>query len=125
MDLIPALHNWLDTLNAEDSEEQVEICFEQILRFMALAAHLKDDIKLAQPSTQAINEVPQILPLSIQQFLSSATSIPSSHVEGLWDCVSTVVWNNMAGVMDVRSQVSQFADHGLPVGISRFNCLGI
>ncbi|KAF8234299.1 hypothetical protein L208DRAFT_1068871, partial [Tricholoma matsutake] len=51
-----------------------------------LAAQLKRDIQLPLPLDQSNPKcAPDVLPPSIEEFLSKATGVPLSCVDALWD----------------------------------------
>ncbi|KAF6744848.1 hypothetical protein DFP72DRAFT_1176610, partial [Ephemerocybe angulata] len=119
MDVIPAVYAWLSSL---DSHTQQSIQFKQILRFMTLAARIRDDILLPQDSQHPSDQPPEHLPFSIHLFLADATGIPSnplSIIDGLWKAVRGAVWNgSMAIATDPSShQAALFTEHGTKYGI--------
>ncbi|TFK22315.1 hypothetical protein FA15DRAFT_681746 [Coprinopsis marcescibilis] len=113
MNVIPALYNWLENLPLNQQES---VQFHQILQFIVLAARMKDDILLTQPSDR-IEETPPVLPPSIQHFLATACTLNADLVPGLWTAVSHTVWTNVEDVISIGSQVNAFVGAGYTHGL--------
>jgi len=76
------------------SSAQPPVTLEQLVKFVAFASRLKDDILLAQPAAfnLADNRRP-VLPPSVQGFLSDACSIPLPSINIIWKVVFQTAWN--------------------------------
>jgi hypothetical protein len=95
----------------------------QIVRFLAFASRLKNEILLVQPGSflPSGRALPALSP-SIEQFLSGASQIPLSSISAVWSILGHTAWNldldilPSSGIPTVRSI---FVNFGLSRGISK------
>lgn len=87
---------------------------------MVLASRIKDDILLPQESQHPVDRPPEFLPQAVHCFLASACDLPMkphSVIDGLWECVRDVVWNDMGAVNDSACLLEAFKTHGQEHGV--------
>lgn len=104
------------------SSGQPPVSFLQLVRFVAFASHLKNEILLVQPgSFQLIGQSRPFLPPSIQEFISAACLIPIPSVNIIWDFLSLTAWNIDLDIRPTRglNLPSVYALYGHPRGISK------
>jgi hypothetical protein len=76
------------------SSVQPPLSFEQLVKFVAFASRLKDDILLAQPAAfNLTNHRHPVLSPAVQGFLSDTCSIPLPSINIIWKVVFQTVWN--------------------------------
>ena len=103
---------------------QPPVAFEQLVKFVAFASRLKDDILLAQPAAFNLtdNKCP-VLPPTIQGFLSDACSIPLSSINIIWKVVFQIVWKTDLDISPAAgasgSPLSDYVKFGHSRGISK------
>jgi hypothetical protein len=97
------------------------LTISKILRFVSLAAKLKDDILLTQPKDVPTNKAPDFLPPSIEAFLSSSCSLLDGFVGPCWEIFKETVWEGR-DLMDTDEE-AVFKEHGYHLGISKFPLL--
>jgi hypothetical protein len=85
--------------------------------FIVSAARLKNDIFLAQPSSQPLEHPPEYLPLAIQNTLSSITDIPLWLIPQCWLVVRDLVWSDDYVAKLQPNPQEVFAAHGLDRGL--------
>jgi hypothetical protein len=108
------------------SSAQPPVHLEQLVKFVAFASRLKDDILLAQPAAfnVAENRCP-VLPPSIQGFLSDACSIPLPSINIIWKVVFPTAWNTNSditpafGASESESPLTDYEKFGYSRGISK------
>jgi hypothetical protein len=98
------------------------ITLGQIVRFLAFASRLKNEILLVQPGSflPSGRALPVLSP-SIEQFLSGASQIPLQSISAVWSILGHTAWNldlhiSPASIPTVRSI---FVNYGLSRGISK------
>ncbi|KAJ7510585.1 hypothetical protein B0H11DRAFT_1701214 [Mycena galericulata] len=69
-----------------------QLGLQQVLQFLRLAACLKNDIILCQPSRVSTECAPDVLPPSVASFLSEATEIPLPQIDTCWDVLKNDAW---------------------------------
>jgi hypothetical protein len=111
------------------SSAQPPVALEQLIKFVAFASRLKDDILLAQPAAFLAENRRPVLPPSIQGFLSDACSIPLTSINIIWKVVFQTAWNTnfdifpAAGTSGSESPLSDYERFGLSRGISKSRVL--
>jgi hypothetical protein len=104
---------------------QPPVAFEQLVKYVAFASRLKDDILLAQPAAFNFtdNRCP-VLPPTIQGFLSDACLIPLSSINIIWSVVFQIVWKTNLEISPAAgasgSLLSEYEKFGHSRGISKF-----
>jgi hypothetical protein len=64
-----------------------------MIQYARLISHLKNDILLPQPLEQSDPDVPpDVLPLSLVDFLSLALKIEQEFIQDSWDILKYYVW---------------------------------
>ncbi|KAG1838382.1 hypothetical protein DFJ58DRAFT_733873 [Suillus subalutaceus] len=102
-----ATHNLLEMLS-----------FEDVLAFTSRASALKHDIMLPQLQTTPDNVLPDILPLSICEFLQLSTGLTMDTVLACWRAFKEIVW-----VMPSHHELAveherAFREHGQRLGLT-------
>jgi hypothetical protein len=98
------------------------LTLEEINLFTRLAAQLKRDIQLPLPLDQSNPEcAPDILPPTIEEFLSKAVGIPLSCIEDLWDILKEHVWSASPALF-FEDDLTLFKEHGWSLGLSTLIC---
>ncbi|KAJ7446362.1 hypothetical protein FB451DRAFT_1188796 [Mycena latifolia] len=87
------------------------LSLNQILQFLRLSVHLKNDILLCQPSTVSTECAPENLPPSIASFLSDATHIPLADMDTCWDALKDDVWDYPSEALNQEDEQA-FIDYG-------------
>ena len=113
--------HWVNTLNPEhlpftmskllnlsqvlSSQGQPPVAFEQLVKFVAFASRLKNDILLAQHATfNSAGDRCHVLPLTIQGFLSEACSISLPSVIIIWEMLAQTTWNTDVNISPVSGR---------------------
>lgn len=92
---------------------------KQVTVFIRLAACLKRDIQLPLPPAQSTSSsVPDILPTSIEQFLSKAIKIPVRCVGHMWDVFKDDVWAASPQLF-FDEDLALFKEYGWTHGLSK------
>ncbi|KAF8189583.1 hypothetical protein K438DRAFT_1551580, partial [Mycena galopus ATCC 62051] len=65
---------------------------DKAMSFVRMAARLKDEIIVAQPSSYDPSTAPSELPEHVRSFLSGATDMPDEFVAGCWLVFSQTIW---------------------------------
>jgi hypothetical protein len=103
------------------SSGQPPVAFEQLVKFVAFASRLKNDILLAQPATYipAGDSRRPVLPPTIQEFLSEACSISLPSVIIIWEVLAQTAWNTDLDISPVSGgSLSEYEKFGYHRGIS-------
>jgi hypothetical protein len=101
-------HPVLHSLNLED-----------LNLFIWLAAQLRRDIQLLLPLNQSNPEdLPDILPPTIEEFLCRAIGIPLNCVGHLWDILKEDVWSASPSLF-FEDDLELFKEHGWALGLSQ------
>ena len=88
------------------------LTLEDINLFIRLAAQLKRDIQLPLPLHQSNPECPpDILPLTVEQFLSCTVGIPRSSTDDLWDILKDHAWGASPQPF-FEGDLTLFKEHG-------------
>jgi hypothetical protein len=98
-----------------NSEALKGLTLGNILRFVSLAAGLKNDILLAQPASHPASEAPEALPPSVEAFLGSSCNIPKEFVDGCWAILRGTIWNS--DDITHTDPEALFQEHGHKSGI--------
>lgn len=70
-----------------------KLTLNDVVQYARLVGHLKNDILLPQPFNQTDPGVPpDILPLSLVEFLSLALSIKQEFIQDSWDIMKYYIW---------------------------------
>ncbi|KAJ6462258.1 hypothetical protein C8R47DRAFT_1327226 [Mycena vitilis] len=89
----------------------------QLLQFLRLAACLKNDILLCQPSYVSTECAPDVLPPSIAAFLSEATGIPLEHMDACWDVLKDDAWQFPSAEQVTAEDEDAFINYGWARGL--------
>ncbi|KAF8220740.1 hypothetical protein L208DRAFT_1332096 [Tricholoma matsutake] len=81
----------------------------KIQQFVLLAAKLKDDILLAQPTSVLVFDPPMILPPTVTTFLQNSCKISEPCVEACWEVLKSTIWHDGKNLED--SIIADFAAH--------------
>ena len=98
------------------------ITLGQIVRFLAFASRLKNEIILVQPgSFLPSGRALPALPPSIEQFLSGASQIPLQSISAIWSILGHTAWNLDLDILpaSIPTVRSIFVNYGLSRGISK------
>ncbi|KAF8804502.1 hypothetical protein BYT27DRAFT_7106728 [Phlegmacium glaucopus] len=69
------------------------LSLDDIFQYARLVCHLKTDILLPQPLDQSDPHLPpNVLPLTIAQFLSDALGIQNQYIQDSWDILKYFIW---------------------------------
>ena len=104
------------------SSGQPPVTFVQLVRFIAFASRLRNEILLVQPgSFQLVGHSQPILPPSIQEFISQTCFIPLPSVNIIWNFLAQTAWTIDLDIIPARGPnfPSIFAEHGHSRGISK------
>ena len=86
------------------SSRQPPVVFEQLIKFIAFALRLKNDILLVQPATfNPAGDRHPVLPPTLQEFLSEACLIPLTSVIIIWEVLAQTAWNTDLDISPVGS----------------------
>jgi hypothetical protein len=103
-------------------EEHPVLCrltLDQVNLYIRLAAQLKRDIQLPLPLAQSSpGHVPDILPPTVEEFLSKAVGIPLDCMECSWDILKDYAWNAPPSFLFEENLVL-FKEHGWALGLSK------
>lgn len=104
------------------TEQYPELSLGQVQQFISLAARLKDDILLAQPSSVLALGPPDIPPPTVLMFLQKSCGISLACVEACWDILKTTIWHDAHSLQvdDSPIIVHDFAAHGHSLGLCAF-----
>ena len=102
------------------TEQYPDISLGQVQQFISLAARLKDDILLAQPSSVLALHPPDVLPPTVSMFLGNSCSFSQLCVETCWDRLKTMIWHDAHGHKLEDSLIDVFAVHGHSLGLCAF-----
>lgn len=99
------------------SQQHPNLSLSTIQRFISLVSRLKDDILLAQPSSESVDESdpPDVLPPTIMTFLQTSCSISEDCVNSCWQVLKSTVWLHMKTEED--GMLDDFAKHGHSYGL--------
>lgn len=98
------------------------ITLGQIVRFLAFASRLKNEILLVQPGSFLLSgRALPALPPSIEQFLSGASQIPLQSISAVWSILGHTAWNLDLDILpaSIPTVRSIFVNYGLSRGISK------
>ena len=108
-------------VNLLSTSGQPPVSFEQLVKFVAFASRLKNEILLVQPA--AFNLVGfscPILPPSVQEFLSDACLIALPSINILWKFLAQTTWNINLNISPAGLNMPAiYARFGHPRGISK------
>lgn len=108
-------------LLTQHCQQYPELSLGQVQQFISLAARLKDDILLAQPSSVLALNPPDVLPPTVSMFLQKSCSIPLVCVETCWDILKTTIWHDAHGLDSEDNLIHDFSAHGYSLGLCAFN----
>jgi len=91
---------------------------KQFLSFIHYASRLKNEILLAQPSTQDTQTAPLDLPDGIEIFLAAVCDMLLQDVIDLWGVVRNLIWE--MEVLDDKAVSRSFWQHGIDMGLREF-----
>jgi len=103
------------------SSGQPPVAFEQLVKFVAFASRLKNNILLAQPATfNPAGDRHPVLPPTIQGFLSEACLISLPSVIIIWEVLTQTAWNTDLDISPVSSgSLCEYEKFGYHRGISK------
>lgn len=106
------------------SSAQPSVALEQLVKFLAYALRLKDDILLAQPAAFNLADYRRpVLPPSIQGFLLDACSIPLPSINIIGNVVFETAWNTNFDISPAAgasgSPLTDYEKFGHSRGISK------
>jgi hypothetical protein len=84
-------------------------------QFVVLAAKLKDDILLSQPTSVLVFDPPMILPPTVTTFLQNSCEISEPCVKACWEVLKSTIWHDAKNLED--SITADFAAHGHSLGL--------
>lgn len=87
------------------------IGMEKAMRFVRLAAKLKDEIITSQPPKHNAETIPEKIPNHVRTFLGGALGVPEDFVDGCWKAFGDVVWTHSDS--DGDDDAETFRTHGL------------
>lgn len=91
----------------------------QIQTAIHLGRVLKHDIQLTQPLSQSPDDAPDVLPLSVSEFLSEATNVPIEAISSLWIAIKDDVWTTSTAEENCESNKERFQLFGWKHGLSK------
>jgi hypothetical protein len=103
-------------LTDETSPALRQLTLGQVVQFLTLAARLKNDIILTQPATVLASDPPDVLPPTVNSFLSDCCDISSDSVDRCWDVLKDVVWHGRDIFRD--NSDTAFVEYGHRRGLS-------
>ena len=80
----------------------------QIQTAIHLGRVLKHDIQLTQPLSQSPDYAPDVLLLSVSEFLSEATNDPIEAISSLWIAIKDNVWTTSTAEENCESDKESF-----------------
>jgi hypothetical protein len=86
---------------------------DKAMAFVRLAARLKDEIVLAQPSDYDPSTAPSELPEHVRSFLGGATELPDQFVSGCWSAFSETIWTYNEDGSSSGKDAQMFREFGL------------
>jgi len=96
----------------------------QIMRYISVAACVKDDIILAQPAGHRLDEPPDFLPPSIVTFLGRVCNLTDALVNDFWVALKGTIWHGEAGATgQEKSMEDLFRKHGQDLGFRTYSPL--
>jgi hypothetical protein len=104
------------------------IPFRDVLLFLATTTTIKNDILLIQLSNLSPSATPDILPHSIQNFLSQACGLPIDSIVDSWSMFRHLAWHGESTTSLLDTPLSIFDRHGILHGFSASTallCLGL
>ncbi|KAF8952648.1 hypothetical protein BDZ97DRAFT_1744898, partial [Flammula alnicola] len=76
------------------SSGQPPVSFEQLIRFVAFASRLRNEVLLVQPAAfNLVGYTRPVLPPTIQEFLSEACLITLPSINIIWKFLAHTAWN--------------------------------
>ncbi|KAG9316081.1 hypothetical protein JVU11DRAFT_3752 [Chiua virens] len=94
------------------------IPFHSFLLFLAIIAAIKNDILVIQPSDQSPSAIPDILPQSVQFFLSHACGLPMDTIVDSWSTFRHLAWHDDLITSLLNVPLSAFHQHGVSHGFT-------
>jgi hypothetical protein len=91
-----------------------------LYRFISVAARLKDDILVVQPSHHLPEDPALVLPPAIVTLISRVCDIPQDEVEYHWDRLKDVIWCSTDLPMQESALEALFLKHGHDIGFCEF-----
>ncbi|KAJ7871333.1 hypothetical protein B0H13DRAFT_2012715 [Mycena leptocephala] len=86
---------------------------DKAMAFVRLAARLKDEIVLSQPSTYDPSKAPSEIPEHVRSFLGGATDMPDEFVSGCWSAFSETIWTYDNDGTSSGKDAQMFREFGL------------
>jgi hypothetical protein len=102
------LERILDLLRVDPKAFQ-GLTIGKILHFVSYASSLKNDILLSQPASQSQFTPPDILPPTLESFLSEACDIPAKFTKSCWEVFKETVWEESKVKRDQEEK--DFCEH--------------
>jgi len=99
-------------------EQQGPDQLKQLLSFVHYASTLKNEILLAQPSTQNTQTAPLDLPDGIEIFLAAVCNMVPEDVADCWGVVRDLIWD--MEILDDEAVSRTFEQHGIDSGLREF-----
>ena len=94
-----------------------KLTLNDLVQYARLVGHLKNDISLPQPLEQTDpNMPPDVLPLSLVEFLSLPLNIKQEFIQDSWDILKYYVWE-CATVPLIYEDFELFREFGWSRGI--------
>ncbi|EDR16177.1 uncharacterized protein LACBIDRAFT_321423 [Laccaria bicolor S238N-H82] len=95
-----------------------KLTLNDVVQYARLVGHLKNDILLPQPLEQTDPGVPpDVLPLSLVEFLSLALSIKQEFIQDSWDIMKYYIWE-CTTVPLIHEDFELFREFGWSRGIA-------
>jgi KDZ transposase family protein len=99
-------------------EQQGPDELKQLLSFIHYASRLKNEILLAQPSTQNTQIAPLDLPDAIEIFLAAVCDMLLEDVADCWSVVRDLIWD--METLDDKAVSRSFEEHSINTGLREF-----
>ncbi len=96
------------------------LSIDKVSLYSRLISRLRNDIILAQPAVE-ITDPPEVIPLSIAEFLAAALHISLEDVQVSWDILKEHMWNSSKEVAIGGEECEMFKNFGWDRGLSEFN----
>jgi hypothetical protein len=104
----------LELPGCPDTFEQPSLT--KIFQYLTVAAKLKDDILLTQPSSHPAAKPPDVLPSGIVTLLSRTCDLPESAVISCWETLKDDVWHQNIFLTPDDSREALFQKYGEDIG---------
>ena len=94
-----------------------KVTLNHVIQYARLICHLKNDILLPQPLGQSDPNIPpDVLPLSLVDFLGLALKIKQEFIQDSWDILKYYVWECTTAPL-VYEDIELFREFGCSQGI--------